>query len=111
MSDYVELPFNKKLALLNAHDLSGEWDSLDDTRWCLHCGKQFSGHQARVWKDKQEQLWLECGTPRCDGSPIDWASYPWWDDDHPATKTYLANPPKPKRRRKGKRGGDDDVPF
>jgi hypothetical protein len=112
MSDYVELPFNKKLNLLNAHDISGEWTSLDETRWCLHCRKRFTGRQARVWKDKQGRLWLECGTPGCDGSPIDWAPYPWWDENHPATRAYLANPPEPKRRRKGrKHRNDGDVPF
>lgn len=40
----------------------------------------------RIWTDSAGDHWLECGTPECDGSPIDWAPYPWWDEDHPLTK-------------------------
>lgn len=112
MPKYLELPFNKKINLLREHDISGDWADLDDERWCLHCGRKFNGHAARVWEDAQSPLWLECGTPECDGSPIDWAPYPWWDDDHPATKEFLREQkkesPKSKRRRKE---SDDDIPF
>ena len=81
----------------------------------MHCGQKFSGHAVRVWQDKEGSLWLECGTPGCDGSPIDWAPYPWWDPKHPATKEQLKKRKlkcKPRRGRKGKgHGADDDVPF
>ncbi len=113
MPKFLELPFNKKLNLLREHVISGDWPDLDCEKWCLHCGQKFSGHSIRVWKDKQNQLWLECGTPKCNGSPIDWADYPWWDDDHPATQAYLKqskNQPRPKPKR-GRKGSDDDIPF
>lgn len=109
MTDYVDLPHNKKLNLLRDHD--GEWPDLDHEKWCLHCGKQFNGHSVRVWKDGDCKLWLECGTPACDGSPIDWADYPWWDEKHPATKSYLRKRRKPKRHRRRRRDDADDVPF
>ena len=108
MTRYVELPFNKKLNLLRAHD--AEWPDLDHTKWCLHCGKRFDGRSVRVRQDRKGQLWLECGTPGCDGSPIDWADYPWWDEDHPATREFLRRQRNTRRRRKRNRG-DDDVPF
>src|SRR5437762_10911925 len=41
MTNYVVLPHNKKLNLLRDHD--GDWPSLDHTKWCLHCGKEFTG--------------------------------------------------------------------
>jgi hypothetical protein len=117
MMRYVELPHNKKLNLLRAHSLGCEWPNLEQEHWCLHCGQKFSGHAARVWQDEEGGLWLECGTPDCNGSPIDWAPYPWWDDRHPATKAFL----KAKRSRKRKQNppppspspasDDDDVPF
>jgi len=113
MPKYLELPFNKKLNLLREHDMSGDWPNLDFEKWCLHCDKKFNGHSVRVWEDEQGQLWLECGTPKCNGSPIDWADYPWWNDDHPATKDYLnqqKQSAKPKRGRK-KSDNDDDIPF
>lgn len=87
MSEYVTLPDEEKLALLQAHCLVPV-PSLDRTLWCLHCELQFSVRQARVYR-RDGQLWLECGTPNCDGSPIDWAEYPWWDENHPLTKAHM----------------------
>ena len=108
MTKYVDLPFNKKLNLLRDHDFSGTWPNLDHERWCLHCGKKFNGHSVRVWQDKEGRLWLECGTPGCDGSPIDWADYPWWDEKHSANKQRRRSR---KKRRKSGQNLDDDIPF
>jgi hypothetical protein len=111
MMHYVTLPFNKKLNLLREHSMGCDWPDLDQEHWCLHCGQKFNGHSTRVLQDKGGSLWLECGTPGCNGSPIDWAPYPWWDPKHPATKAQLKKSRgKPKRRRK-RQGEDDDVPF
>lgn len=79
----------------------------------MHCARKFSGHLVRVWQDEAGALWLECGTPGCDGSPIDWAPYPWWDPEHPAPKARVKKH-KPKRSRGSRKAGssaDDDVPF
>ncbi len=115
MNPYVTLPHNKKLNLLRSHCPTCDWPDLDQEQWCLHCGRKFSGHAARVWRSEDGRLWLECGTPNCDGSPIDWAPYPWWDPKHPATKEFLKAAKKSWRRRRGKRDAaahdDDDVPF
>jgi len=116
MTKYVDLPHNKKLNLLRDHSMGCDWPDLDQEHWCLHCEKKFSGHSARVWQAKDRSLWLECGTPGCDGSPIDWAPYPWWNPKHPATKDYLKKAKaeaklKPKRKRGAKPGDSDDVPF
>ncbi len=112
MTHYVTLPFNKKLNLLREHSVQCEWPDLDQEHWCLHCGKKFNGHSVRVWQDSEGALWLECGTPGCDGSPIDWAPFPWWDEKNPEAKKHFQQqkPSKPKRRRK-KNDPDDDVPF
>lgn len=113
---YIELPHNKKLNLLNEHD--GGWKDLEQHKWCLHCSRSFTGLSTRVWQDDDGRLWLECGTPGCDGSPIDWAPYPWWDPDHPATKAYLDANPGERRKYEERRtddggeGDDDgDIPF
>ncbi len=110
MTDYVSLPHNKKLNLLREHSLGCEWPNLEQEHWCLHCGQKFSGLAARVWQAQDGSLWLECGTEGCDGSPIDWAPYPWWDPKHPETK---AQKRKAKSPRKPRRKGDasDDIPF
>ena len=116
MTHYVELPYNKKLNLLRAHSMGCDWPDLDQEHWCLHCEKKFSGHSARVWQAKDGSIWLECGTPDCDGSPIDWAPYPWWDANYTEPKARPKRSKRPsKTKRKPKRGlpgGDvDDVPF
>jgi hypothetical protein len=111
MLKYVTLPFNKKLNLMHNHDISGGWPNLEHRKWCLHCGKSFDGHSVRVWQDDDGSLGLECGTPACDGLPIDWAEYPWWDPKHPATRQYLREERK-RKRDGGKPSSDaDDVPF
>jgi len=113
MANYVDLPFNKKLNLLRDHDMTGEWPDLDYEKWCLHCRQKFNGHAVRVWQDDKGQLWLECGTVDCDGSPIDWSPYPWWNENHPATKKYFSElkKRKPGRKRGKKNSDDDDIPF
>ena len=116
MTKYVSLPFNKKLNLLRDHSLGCDWPNLEQEHWCLHCRKKFNGHSVRVWQSDDSKLWLECGTPGCDGSPIDWAPYPWWNPKHSATKAHLKKAkaeaklkPKPKRSRRA--SDSDDVPF
>lgn len=86
MSNYVQLPRVEKLKLLQAHSFQAPFPTLDHKNWCLHCEQEFDGHSVRVWRDLAGQHWLECGTPGCDGSPIDWAPYPWWDANHPLTR-------------------------
>jgi len=108
---YVSLPHNKKLNLLREHSLGCDWPNLEQEHWCLHCSKKFNGHSVRVWEDESGALWLECGTAGCDGSPIDWAPFPWWDPDHPETKKQEEQKQKKPRRRKKSDDGDDDVPF
>ena len=114
MTKYLSLPFNKKLALLRQHSFGCDWPDLDHENWCLHCRQKFDGHSARVWQDTDGSLWLECGTPGCDGSPIDWAPFPWWDSKPPATEDPLKKSKsgrRPKRKKKGASAEDDDVPF
>jgi hypothetical protein len=106
---YVELPHNKKLTLLNEHD--GEWKNLEQSKWCLHCSKSFTGLSVRVWKDEAGKLWLECGTPDCGGSPIDWPPFPWWDENHPETKEWMKGHPERFDEGTGGERGGDDVPF
>jgi hypothetical protein len=85
--EYIEISPDEKLKLLNEHGIGVTWGSLDDEKWCLHCEKKFSGSSARIYRENGE-LWVECGTPDCDGSPIDFANYPWWDPNHPLTQEH-----------------------
>ena len=111
MTNYVSLPHNKKLNLLREHSMGCDWPNLEQEHWCLHCGKKFTGLSARVWQDKTGAYWLECGTPDCDGSPIDWAPYPWWDPKHRETKAQRKKRSKTPRGRRRKDDDPGDVPF
>ena len=111
MTKYVSLPYNKKLNLLRDHSMGCDWPDLDQEHWCLHCSKKFSGHSVRVWQDEEGSLWLECGTPGCDGSPIDWAPYPWWDPKYRGPKGSSTKRKSQRRTRKKPGAADDDVPF
>jgi len=109
---YVSLPHNKKLNLLRQHSMGCDWPDLDEEQWCLHCKKKFNGHSVRVWQDDDGSLWLECGTPECDGSPIDWAPVPWWDPKNPANKKRRNAKSKSKRKPPGQSANpEDDIPF
>ena len=85
MKKHIEISPTEKLKLLKEHSMGTKWKNLDESKWCLHCEAQFTGHSVRVYEEDGE-VWLECGTPGCDGSPIDWADYPWWDENHPRTR-------------------------
>ena len=75
---YVTVSEEQKLALLREQDLGEiEWRSLDQKAWCMFCNKQFTGKDVRVHRDGHD-FFLECGTPDCDGSILEWAARPWW---------------------------------
>lgn len=111
MLNYVTLPHNKKLNLLRAHSLGCDWPNLDQEHGCLHCRQKFDGHLVRVWQSEDGRLRLECGTPGCDGLPIDWAPYPWWRSKHPAPKTYRTQQKKTGAKGRHKPGIGEDIPF
>ena len=71
----IEVSDAEKLEILNRHCVTGPgWTSLDETQWCLHCAKTFTGRSVRVYRDPSfpDGYSIECGTPGCDGSPLDW---------------------------------------
>jgi hypothetical protein len=109
--EYMELLPVEKLKLLNKHSMGVSWGSLDEKKWCLHCRKQFSGLSARIYRENGK-LWVECGTPDCDGSPLDFANFPWWDPNHPLTQKNDEAMDKslkddlPKKSKKKRRGGN-----
>jgi hypothetical protein len=56
--------------------------SLDDELLCLHCDQMFKLRDARIYADpefsKVGGRAVECATPGCDGSPLEFAKRPWW---------------------------------
>lgn len=67
----IELSPGEKLAALRALDRFRSWDSLDDRRRCLACGKIITGLQIRVVGPAP--FHLECPTVDCPAIPTDWS--------------------------------------
>ncbi len=78
-----------KLAILQRHDHFRHWNSLDDTRLCLLCEKNFSGHEVLVSHERSDYE-LHCPTAGCYSHVHQWV-YPsdplinekvyadWWE--------------------------------
>jgi hypothetical protein len=64
----------ERLDALRRLDQFREWRSLDDTRYCLVCGKIITGQRIQVAGDTRGNglLQLSCPTQRCNSIPMDW---------------------------------------
>ena len=63
-----------KLDALRRLDQFREWRSLDDTRYCLVCGRIITGRQIQVVGDTRGNgpLQPSCPTEQCNSIPMDW---------------------------------------
>ena len=70
----VALSDSEKLDALRGLDQFREWRSLDDTRYCLVCGRIITGRQIQVAGSTLENgaQRLSCPTERCNSIPMDW---------------------------------------
>jgi hypothetical protein len=70
----IELSEEEKLDLLQRLDRFRVWDSLDDERYCLVCGKIITGRQIRVIGGTRGHgpLHIICPTEHCNAMPVDW---------------------------------------
>lgn len=67
----IELSPIEKLIALRSLDQFRHWDSLDDRRRCLQCGKPITGAQIRVIGPAPFRL--QCPTADCPAIPMDWS--------------------------------------
>jgi hypothetical protein len=63
-----------KLEVLRRLDQFRQWNSLDEKRYCLVCGKLIWGRQIQVDGGTRGNgsLRLSCPTERCNAIPMDW---------------------------------------
>ena len=63
-----------KLDVLRAVDQFRQWQSLNEKRYCLVCGKIITGQQIQVagGTHSDEPLQLSCPTAQCNSIPMDW---------------------------------------
>jgi hypothetical protein len=74
LSPQVTLSDSDKLDALRRLDQFREWRSLDDTRFCLVCGKIINGRQIQVDSGTRGDAppRLNCPSERCNSIPMDW---------------------------------------
>ena len=70
----IQLRDEEELDTLRRLDHYRGWQSLDEMRYCLVCGKLVTGHQIQVVVDgsKTSPTQLVCPTEHCNSVPIDW---------------------------------------
>lgn len=63
-----------KLLLLRRLDRFRDWESLDDRRLCLGCGKIITGREIRVSGGTRpfDPVLISCPTRGCRSIPLDW---------------------------------------
>lgn len=64
--------FDEKLTGLRENDTHRRWQSLDDQRICILCGKLITGRMIDIWQDNHGTYRLHCPTPDCASKPRDW---------------------------------------
>jgi hypothetical protein len=74
LSPPVALPDADKLNILRRLDQFRQWQSLDDKRFCLVCGKIITGRRIQVEDGTHGNTTqrLSCPTDRCNSIPMDW---------------------------------------
>jgi hypothetical protein len=70
----INLSDEDKLEVLRRLDQFRSWQSLDEKRYCLVCGKIITGQQIQVAGGTHGNgpLRLSCPTERCHSIPMDW---------------------------------------
>jgi len=67
---------SEKDAFLRDHWALGEYPGLDGTLYCLHCGQAVKVRDLKCFGDEDSGGFM-CGTPGCDGSPLDLSLHQW----------------------------------
>ncbi len=70
----IELSSSDKLEMLRRLDRFRKWQSLDEKRYCLACGRIIDGHSIQVVGGTRGSgpLRLICPTERCHSIAMDW---------------------------------------
>jgi hypothetical protein len=70
----IELADEEKLDLLQQLDQFRRWQSLDEKRYCLVCGKIITGQEIKVIRDSHGNgpLRITCPTEYCNAIPMEW---------------------------------------
>jgi hypothetical protein len=75
----VDLSGTEKLDVLRRLDRYRKWQSLEEKRYRLACGRVINGHEIQVVGGTRGTgpLRLICSTRGCHSIPMDWVIPPW----------------------------------
>src|SRR5438045_8911776 len=72
-SDQLQLSAEEKLTLLRQVDRWRPWNSLEDRRLCLGCGRLINGNEIEASQGTDsDQAEVHCPTQGCQSIPLDW---------------------------------------
>jgi hypothetical protein len=100
MTAHINL--DDRLSILRVGDPSGSWNSLDDQRLCVFCGRKFKGRQVDIRRLARGKLKLCCPTLGCLSTPQQWRyAKPAVPSDEVETQLRHNGPNKTQRRTPG----------
>src|SRR5436190_21356657 len=70
----AHINLDDRLSILRVEDPSRSWNSLDDQRLCVLCGRKFKGRQVDIRRLPRGKLKLCCPTLGCLSTPQQWRS-------------------------------------
>src|SRR6266481_9381818 len=68
----AHINLDDRLSNLRVGDRSRSWNSLDDQRLCVLCGRKFKGRQVDIRRLPRGKLKLCCPTLGCTSTPHQW---------------------------------------
>src|SRR5258706_360242 len=68
----AHINLDDRLSILRVGDPSRSWNSLDDRRLCVLCGRKFKGRQVDIRRLPRGKLKLCCPTLGCLSTPQQW---------------------------------------
>jgi hypothetical protein len=68
----AHINLDDRLSILRANDPSRSWNSLDDQRVCVLCGRKFKGRQVDIRRVPGGKFKLCCPTLGCTTTPQQW---------------------------------------
>jgi len=95
----AHLNLDDRFSILRAGDAFGSWNSLDDQRVCVLCGRKFKGRQVDIRRLPGGKFRLCCPTLGCPSTPHQWRYATPPVASHPGKKHWRRVVPNKRQRR------------
>jgi len=92
--EFLLKPAAERVRIFSEHCLPRTFD-VGDRVWCLHCEKSFLAENVAVdlsltagllGLERKETIYFKCPNDGCDGSPLDFHDFPWWNPELEASR-------------------------